>query len=54
VVLEENAVVTYREVQLQALYEQCEVNPYDFDDLTLRLERASAADVAKYRDDDDC
>ena len=35
---------------LQALYEECQVNPYDLDDCTLRLQRGTAADRAKYGD----
>jgi len=39
--------------QLKKLYEHCEVNPYDFDGLTLKLVRATPADIAKYGADDD-
>jgi hypothetical protein len=39
--------------QLKALYEDCEINPYDFDELTLRLERATEADIAKYGEGDE-
>ena len=38
--------------KLQALYEACEVNPYDLDGLSLRLERATEADSAKYGEGD--
>jgi hypothetical protein len=38
---------------LRALYEDCEIDPYDFDGLTLRLERATEADIAKYGEDED-
>jgi hypothetical protein len=52
VVLDENTDTTSQR-QLKALYEHCEVNPYDFDDLTLRIVPATAADIAKYGEDDD-
>ena len=38
---------------LRAFYEDCEIDPYDFDGLTLRLERATEADIAKYGEDED-
>jgi hypothetical protein len=37
---------------LKALYEDCEVNPYDLDDLRVTLEPATEADIAKYGDRD--
>ena len=46
--LEEDKVAGLQQSDLQKLYEHCEVNPYDFDDMTLRLERADAAYEAKY------
>ena len=52
VVLDEAEVGTMHKEELQELYEDCEVNAYDFDGLVLRLERASAADVAKYGEDE--
>jgi len=42
---------------LQELYEDAEVNPYDFDDLHLRIEPATEADIVKYGEgdgDEDC
>jgi hypothetical protein len=39
VTVEEEAIPTMEKPQLQALYEECEVNPYDFDGLTLQLVR---------------
>jgi hypothetical protein len=32
------------------LYEDCEVNPYDLDGLTVRLVRAMPADITQYGD----
>ena len=52
VVLQEDAATQMSPGLLQELYEDCEVNPYDFDDLTLRLERATEADIAKYGEGD--
>jgi hypothetical protein len=50
VTVEEEEIPTMGKPQVQALYEECEVNPYDFDGLTLRLVRARPADIAKYGD----
>jgi len=50
VTVEEDEAATMGADELQALYENCEVNPYDFDGLTLRLVRGTPADIAKYGD----
>jgi hypothetical protein len=59
VVLEEAEAASAQQSprQLKALYEDCEINPYDFDDLQLTLEPATEADIAKYGEgdeDDEC
>ena len=59
VALEETAAASVMRSprRLKALYEGCEVNPYDFDDLRVTLEPATEADRAKYGDgneDDAC
>ena len=51
--VEETEAATMDGTQLKKLYEHCEVNPYDFDGLTLKLVRATPADIAKYGADDD-
>src|SRR5262245_56259736 len=43
----EAAAVLQSPRHLKALYEDCEVNPYDFDDLRVTLEPATEADRAK-------
>ena len=53
VALEETEVAQSDRSTLQALYEDCEVNPYDLDGLSLRLERATDVDIAKYGEGDD-
>jgi hypothetical protein len=53
VTVEEMAAGQLQDRQLQALYEDCEINPYDLEGLTLRLVRATPADIAKYGDTDD-
>ena len=53
VAVEEEAVAQMTQVHLQELYEDCNINPYDLDDLTLRLEPATPADVAKYGEGDE-
>ena len=53
VTVEEEVIPAMRQPQLPALYEACEVNPYDVDGLTLRLVRATPADIANYGDGED-
>ena len=53
VALEETEVAQSDGRTLQTLYEDCEVNPYDLDGLSLRLERATDADIAKYGEGQD-
>jgi hypothetical protein len=53
VALEEAEVAQSDGSTLQALYEDCEVHPSDLDGLSLRLERATDADIAKYGEGED-
>jgi hypothetical protein len=53
VTVEEGVIPAMSQPPLQALYEACEVNPYDVDGLTLRLVRATPADIATYGDGED-
>jgi hypothetical protein len=51
--LEEKDAAGMTRGALQELYEDLQVNPYDFDDLVLTLEASTAADQAKYGDVDE-
>lgn len=48
VAVEDDDAARMDQAALQALYEDCQVNPYDFDDCVLRLEPATAEDQVKY------
>ena len=52
VLLDEEQARTMTKEDLQVLYEDCAINPYDVDDLTLSLECATEEDNLKYGKDE--